>query len=223
MRHLHYKMFSTVLLVVCLPQLATAVLPQAYVNTGGSWRYIDCRTLDSIEGYTVQAENMELGKYGGWKAHQVQATGFFRFEKINGCWWAVDPEGYLYIHKAPNAVNLDDFTANQIYQLLPSYGFNGTGCWSDEAIFLSSLKDQTPLAYCPKISFMAEYRLRRTPRVEMPVFDFGFIIFCNSRASGFGQYANDPHVFGYFSDNELPWRDEGLAAHLAINNTGDET
>lgn len=201
---------------------AAAALPQANVNTGGGWREMGCRTLDTLEGYTVKQENMELSRYGGWKAHQVQATGFFRVEKIAGRWWAIDPEGYLYIHKALNAVNLSDFTADQIYQLLPAYGFNGIGCWSDEAVLQSSFKDQTPLAYCPKISFMAEYRAHRSPRLEMPVFDAAFETFCNSRAAGLQPYANDPQVFGYFSDNELAWRDEGLAAHLAITNPDDE-
>lgn len=36
-------------------------------------------------------------KYGGYKAHQVKATGFFRTECIDGRWWFVDPEGYLFL------------------------------------------------------------------------------------------------------------------------------
>ena len=117
-------------------------LPQAQVYTGGSLLSIDCRTLDSLDDYFIDPVNMELSKYGGWKAHRVAATGFFRVEKINDRWWAIDPEGYLYIHKAPNSIHLDDFTADEIYQLLPQYGFNGTGCWSDDEIFQSSLKQQ---------------------------------------------------------------------------------
>lgn len=202
--------------------LQADTLPQAQVYTGGTLLSVDCRTLDSIEDYFVDPANMELSKYGGWKAHQVTATGFFRVEKINGRWWAIDPQGYLYIHKAPNSVHLDDFTADEIYQLLPQYGFNGLGCWSDDAILQSSLKDQTPLAYCPKISFIAEYRRQRNPRIEMPVFDDEFPAYANQLAQGFLPYVNDPHVFGYFSDNELPWRDEGLPAHLAIPDPADK-
>ena len=196
-------------------------LPQAQVHTAGSWLPFACRTLDSIEDYVVDPANLELSKFGGWKARRVAATGFFRVEQIDGRWWAVDPEGYLYIHKAPNSIHLDDFTADEIYRLLPAFGFNGTGNWTDEELFLSSLKEDAPLAYCPKFSFIATYRRGRSPRIEMPVFDDAFETFCHQRAQVFAPYVNDPHVFGYFSDNELPWRDEGLPAHLDLADAGD--
>ena len=39
----------------------------------------------------------DRSKYGGWKnGPQLEATGYFRTEKVNGKWWLVDPEGYLY-------------------------------------------------------------------------------------------------------------------------------
>ncbi len=197
--------------------------PNAQVYSSGIFYPFYCRTLDSREDYIVKPENLELSKYGGWKAHRVVATGFFRVEKIDGRWWAIDPEGYLYVHLAPNSVHLDDFKADEIYQLLPQYGFNGLGCWSDnDDIIKSSLKKQTPLAYCPKISFIAEYRRQRYPRIEMPVFDDEFETYANQLAKGFSSYKNDPHVFGYFSDNELPWRDEVLPAHLAITDPTDK-
>lgn len=38
-----------------------------------------------------------IGKYGGWTAGpQFEVTGFFRTEKIDGKWWMVDPEGFLF-------------------------------------------------------------------------------------------------------------------------------
>ncbi len=197
--------------------------PYAQVYSSGIFYPFYCRTLDFRQDYIIKPENLELSKYGGWKAHRVAATGFFRVEKIDGRWWAIDPEGYLYVHLAPNSVHLDDFTADEIYQLLPQYGFNGLGCWSDnDDIIKSSLKKQTPLAYCPNISFIAEYRRQRDPRIEMPVFDDEFETYANQLAQGFSSYKNDPHVFGYFSDNELPWRDEGLPAHVAITNPRDK-
>ncbi len=200
-----------------------ADLPQAQVYTGGAWLSFGCRTLDSIEDYTVNPEHMELSTYGGWKARRIdEGTGFFRVEQIDGRWWAVDPEGYLYIHKALNSINLTDYTADDLYQLLPQYGFNGMGCWSDEAILLSESKASAPLAYCPKVSFIAEYRRDRDPRIEMPVFDDEFEAYSNDLAEYFRPYVNDPQVFGYFSDNELAWRDEGLPAHLEIADPSDK-
>ena len=35
--------------------------------------------------------------YGGYKQKQVKGTGFFRTEKIDGRWWFVDPEGYVFL------------------------------------------------------------------------------------------------------------------------------
>ena len=196
-------------------------LPQSQVYTAGLWLPFNCRTLDWRD-YSVDPANLELSKYGGWKAHQVAATGFFRVEKIDGRWWAIDPEGYLYVHLAPNSVNLNNYTPDEIYPLLLQHGFNGLGCWSDETILQSSLKNQTPLAYCPKISFIGIYRSQRVPRIEMPVFDDEFEAYANQLAQGFLPYVNDPHVFGYLSDNEMPWRDEGLPAHLAITDPTDK-
>lgn len=35
--------------------------------------------------------------YGGWTAGpRLEATGFFRTAKVDGIWWLVDPEGYLF-------------------------------------------------------------------------------------------------------------------------------
>lgn len=45
----------------------------------------------------INAEQFNYSKYGGYKQKQVAATGFFRTEKIDGKWWFVDPEGYLFL------------------------------------------------------------------------------------------------------------------------------
>ncbi|MDQ8201418.1 hypothetical protein [Pelagicoccus sp. SDUM812003] len=35
--------------------------------------------------------------FGGWKeGPQLEATGFFRTEKLDGAWWLVDPDGHLF-------------------------------------------------------------------------------------------------------------------------------
>ncbi|MEM1098697.1 MAG: beta-galactosidase [Planctomycetota bacterium] len=39
----------------------------------------------------------DRSRWGGWKDGPKQtATGFFRTEKIDGQWWLVDPDGYLF-------------------------------------------------------------------------------------------------------------------------------
>jgi len=54
----------------------------------------------------IETENADLktfpapanrNKYGGWtKGEKRKATGHFRTEKIDGKWWFIDPEGYLF-------------------------------------------------------------------------------------------------------------------------------
>jgi len=44
-------------------------------------------------------------RYGGYLQKQVKGTGFFRTEKVNGRWWFVDPDGYLFLSHGVDCVN----------------------------------------------------------------------------------------------------------------------
>ena len=45
----------------------------------------------------AKTKRNDISQYGGWKnGPRQQATGRFRTEKIDGHWWFVDPEGYLF-------------------------------------------------------------------------------------------------------------------------------
>lgn len=47
-----------------------------------------------------------LNQYGGWLAGpQLEATGYFRTEKLNGKWWLVDPEGRLFFSNGITGVS----------------------------------------------------------------------------------------------------------------------
>ncbi len=68
-------------------------------------------------------------KYGGYLSTKVKASGFFRTEKIDGKWWFVDPEGYLFLSVGVdcvspggggNVLNLDK--RRNIYKELPPAG-----------------------------------------------------------------------------------------------------
>jgi hypothetical protein len=48
------------------------------------------------EDKSLAAGNFSYSKFGGFKAAQTKATGFFRVEKFDDRWWFVDPEGYLF-------------------------------------------------------------------------------------------------------------------------------
>jgi len=50
-------------------------------------------------------------KYGGWSSGpKLEATGWFRTEKINGKWWLVDPEGHLFFSIGVDCVRTGDST-----------------------------------------------------------------------------------------------------------------
>ncbi len=54
-----------------------------------------------------QADSTPYGysKFGGYLDARVdEGTGFFRTEKIDGRWWFVDPEGYLFLSHGVNCV-----------------------------------------------------------------------------------------------------------------------
>ena len=212
--------------VLLLP-VANAQLPQASVYDEETEDFLpyEASRLDDIEGYSTRARNLEFSDYGGWKARRVEATGFFRVEQIDGRWWVIDPEGYFYIHKAVNSVQLfGDFSPDDVYELLPTFGMNGTGNFSDEEVQDSTLRNETPLAYCPRFSFVSTYNRSREDRLPIPVFDDDFVTFCQERAvSEFSQFVNDPQVLGYFIDNELSWTFRGgLESHIDVNDPNDK-
>ena len=50
-------------------------------------------------------------KFGGFtKGPKLEATGFFRTEKVNGKWWMVDPEGNIFFSHGPANVRMANMT-----------------------------------------------------------------------------------------------------------------
>ncbi|MGL6314309.1 beta-galactosidase [Vibrio sp. WXL103] len=84
--------------------------------SGGTWK----EKVTSEEQLTERAKqdldlikNVKLmddrSKFGGWKrGPKVEATGYFRTEKINDKWALVDPEGYLYFATGLANIRLND-------------------------------------------------------------------------------------------------------------------
>ena len=53
----------------------------------------------------------DRSRFGGWKdGPKLEATGFFRAEKVNGKWWMVDPDGYLFFSHGPANVRMANLT-----------------------------------------------------------------------------------------------------------------
>jgi hypothetical protein len=94
---------------------------QPVVDEFGQWASGDwsgkIKSLDELKKAWM-SEDAELKKkqdfgfssYGGWKAKQVKATGFFRTVELDGRWWLVDPDGHLFFSVGPDCVRVDDPT-----------------------------------------------------------------------------------------------------------------
>ncbi len=53
----------------------------------------------------------DRSQYGGYaKGPKLKATGYFRTEKVDGKWWMVDPEGYLFFSHGPANVRMANLT-----------------------------------------------------------------------------------------------------------------
>jgi hypothetical protein len=91
---------------------------------------------------TVVENRYNHSKYGGYLNAKVKATGFFRTEKIDGKWWFVDPEGYLFLSVGVdcvspggggNAINLDK--RRNMYKELPPTGIGSNSDRPNSASF----------------------------------------------------------------------------------------
>lgn len=80
--------------------------PTPLVDEFGQWIPDDwqgkAKTLDDLkaswseEEAALQSNDFRVSVYGGFLDARTKATGFFRIEKVDGKWWFVDPEGYLF-------------------------------------------------------------------------------------------------------------------------------
>lgn len=91
-----------------------------FVDQYGQYKHEDWRGKihnDAEFAATLKAELADLaanpapkewGTFGGWTAGpKLEATGFFRVQKVAGKWWFVDPEGYLFWSNGPTCLNAE--------------------------------------------------------------------------------------------------------------------
>jgi len=202
----------------------------------GKWVPTRVQTVASL-GDSWQPAEAQLSQYGGWKARQVRATGYFRTQPIDGRWWLVDPEGYLFITAglcsvSREGVSKDLSIADEKFggqaqwaaatgEMLSGYGFNSLGCWSDWRPFREGPR---PIPYFPRWNFMSTYKNQRDPADGprgypnqcMPLFDEAFESFCDRHAERLEATRDDPWLVGHFSDNELPFRPNLLDLYLQL-------
>ena len=189
------------------------------------------RTLDTIEGYEpVKDGEIKLDEFGGYICDKkFNATGWFHIEERDGRLWSVDPLGNPFFRLAmvllapgasPNQrkkilekyKTLENWTELETKHMRDDLGYNSLGGWSATEL-LSKAKQ--PLALSHIVYFLSQYTRQsgmnnstggNTTFVGgvMPVFDPAFEAFSDARAKEVvAPYANDNHVYGWMSDNEL--------------------
>jgi hypothetical protein len=202
------------------------------------------RTVALLKNYTTPKKFPKLSRYGGWVDYQTDSTGFFYVKKINGRWWSIDPLGCKYINVGLNSVSMENserakkalqekFGSKENWikktiEILQENGFNCAGSWSDvETIIEANKTAKNPMAYTINWNFMSSYGMQRGgtyqqaghmgyPHDAIFVFDPEFETFCDKHAQQLIKYKNDPNLFGYFSDNELPFKFKALDNYLAL-------
>jgi hypothetical protein len=205
------------------------------------WRTYQSRTISKLPGFK-KAKEPALDQYGGWMINKSEATGFFRTEKRGDRWWIIDPDGYPFIHRGiavfrageserQQAALVRKFQTQEIWAAkesdrLRSDGFNGLGAWSD-VDKVRALKN--PLVYTVIVNPMGAYKSAHQKkyggqylvagwqgyRFDLAmVFDPQFGQFVDEAVKEIAKYANDKYLLGYYTDNELPWKNDALDRHL---------
>ncbi|MDR6764434.1 hypothetical protein J2Y38_004667 [Flavobacterium sp. 2755] len=208
------------------------------------WVSYEAKTIDKLPGFKIKKQEGPISIFGGSKAWQKQATGFFRTEKIDNRWWIIDPEGYPFIYKgvavfnAGRSVNQQkafdkkfgspENWLKQESKLLRDNGFNGVGAWSNIDLVR---KEENPLVYTVIISPMGMYHADHIKKYGgkykeaswqnyrfdlVMVFDKEFDAYVEKSVKEVSQYKNDKYLMGYFTDNELPWYNDALDKHLTL-------
>jgi hypothetical protein len=231
--------FSISMLLIATGDKGDIMIVKAKVKPDRSWKEYETRTIDQLPDFTPGAKPVAFSKFGGWLDRKTEATGFFYVREIDGRWWLVDPEGYLFIHVGVCAVRPGKTEANRTalkekfgtkekwaeatVDLLREYGFNGTGSWSDTELLR---RVPHPPVYTAIWNFMSRFgskkRMTRQlpghagyPKDSFPVFHPEFEQFCDERARELAAVKDDPYLLGHFSDNEMPLPD--LKKYLSLD------
>jgi len=174
----------------------------------------------------------DWNQYGGWTAGpQLEATGHFRTQKLDGKRWLVDPEGRLFWFQDVTGVRLSQTTgtrgrANYFAEILDGGDFRQANLkrkfgdnWNTEAAELIYTRLRSwGINTFANWSDEDVYNLRKTAYVvalrsgipkAMPA-QLDEAIFRNTvqqriNANTVADFKDDPWCLGVFVDNELHW------------------
>jgi hypothetical protein len=212
------------------------------------WNEYATRTIATLKGFQKGREP-QLDMYGGRTDLKFKKTGFYYVVNDKGRWWNVDPEGNAFINVGvvavlPGESEKQGIYAQQLYgstakwskathELLLENGFNSLGAWSKYQYFKEDpLQRSHPISYTIIKDFMSTYGKKRGgtyqesghigyPDKTIFVFDPEFESFCDEFAKDLTKNKDDKNLFGYFSDNELPFERTALDRYLNKKDTTD--
>jgi agarase len=157
--------------------------------------------------------------YGGDVRLTLEATGFFRAEKVCGRWWLVTPDGHPFWSAGVNSISptgptgqvsgvapygqavaarydTTDAWADATVGRLRSWGFNTAGAWSSTAHFAPRMPT-TPILYLSQADWLAG--------TVPDYYSEAWAAEVQSRAATVAQWSENPNIVGYFLDNEMHW------------------
>lgn len=167
-------------------------------------------------------------RFGGWTGRQLEATGRFRTEQVDGRWWFVTPEGHPFFSAGINHItasgtpdrNGDTLYADTVVAKygdhqtwadaqvarMGDWGFNTIGAWSD----LHTLRGSTPYTV---LLGMTGQNFGTGQMVDL--WDPAWVAGVEASAMGAAAtYGDDPFLLGYWTDNELHFGPDWRLLHL---------
>ncbi len=161
-----------------------------------------------------------LDSWGGDARVALEATGFYRTEKLCERWWLVTPEGHptwsigvnhvtangdrdgvtgeqLYAESVDAIYGSDEAFAEASAERLRGWGFNTAGAWTSTDLFLPHLP-VTPVLYLAGYDWLDGDRSDWfDPAWEAAVLD--------TVQADVAPLADEPAIQGWFLDNEISW------------------
>lgn len=210
------------------------------------WKSFTSHTVEMLDGF-VPEKKIESSKYGGDASMKLNASGYFRTEKVSGRWTVIDPDGHPFIVSAMNSFrqgkspnnekaflekfgSVEKWVAGSI-QTFQKLGFNTAGSWSEiEPIIQFNKTAKRPFAYTTQLSLLAGYirlAVKKTPeRKDAPALSFimddAFAVYCDEQCQKLAANKNDANLLGHFSDNEIAFMHTEFKDLLAIADSSDK-
>jgi hypothetical protein len=210
-------------------------LVEAQLARHSEWHYYKTITVDHLTDF--QPGRIPVGKFGGRLDRQETATGFFHAKKLEDRWVLVDPEGYHFFGLGVNCVspsddppvscpaferkfgNEQEWVVETRKLLMDECHFNSLGNWSHEWRILKEMGQPVPytvsldvmLSFAKKKNlYEASYGSTNMEGDVLPVFHPSLPDHIDEVAKELLATRDDPWLFGIFSDNEIPFFEEGI-------------